>query len=317
MHKYPRTANTNGKYTILAAIITGVLGLTGTISAAIIGNNTGRNNAVSEVMSHINTDTSNINLTIDTKDDLIDLLNDLISKNTELLTENSTLTYSNVELQNENSTLTEEKEVLLGEIKSLKDQLVQYSDLADKNEDLKKQIISLEDENSLLHSKIEELEKITSGDDITPTPTPTHSGEKISIFGLTTFRGYDRWYSRSDKSDSYFIDTYDNEYPNAHLGKHYSLDENDLDSEPTYLLDKKYSICTGRIAWSKEYKNYSGSAWIDFYSDKTLIYSSPIITADSRLTEFSFDVSGVEKLTIALNGTAGVHIIYPEFDLIE
>lgn len=317
MHKYPRTANTNGKYTILAAIITGVLGLTGTISAAIIGNNTGKNNAVSEVMSQVNTDASNVNIHINTKDDLINLLNELISNNTEVATENGKLGYSNTELQNENNILKEEKDNLLETNEFLQGQLDQYSGLADENKALKEQITSLEEENSLLHSKIEELEKITSGVDITPTPTPTHSGNKTSIFGLTTFKGYSNWENRSDKSDSYFIDTYDNEYANAHLGFHSSNHERDFSSNPTYLLDYKYSICTGHMAWSKKEKNTSGSAWIDFYSGETLIYSSPIITADNRLTEFSCDISEVEKLTIVLNGTTGVYIIYPEFDLIE
>lgn len=136
---------------------------------------------------------------------------------------------------------------------------------------------------------------------------------------MTTFKGYSSWKNHSDKSNSYFIDTYDNEYASAHLGRHNSSNEDNFDDNPTYLLDNKYSSCIGHIAWSKECKNSKASAWIDFYSGKDLIGSSPIITADSRLTEFSCNVSGVEKLTIILNGTSSgyFYIIYKDFDLIE
>ena len=318
MHKYPRTANTNGKYTILAAIITGVLGLTGTISAAIIGNNTGKNNAVSEVMSQVNTDASNVNIHIDTKDDLINLLNELISKNTEVATENGKLGYSNTELQNENNTLKEEKGNLLETNESLQGQLAQFSGLADENKTLKEQIASLEKENVSLTSEIEKLRTVTG---IIPTPTPKIStGKKVSIFDLDTFQGNGNWQVAT--ADYWYTDTYENEYISAHYASHKYTEKDDKSRVPTYLLDYKYLICEGEIAWPKYCKNYTGSAWIDFYSGDELIYSTEPITATDRAISFSFSVEGLETLTIVRNSTRSGssntgYLIYPYFNLIE
>lgn len=311
-----RTTNTNGKYTIWAAIITGGLGLIATITAAIIGNNTGKNNAVSEVISQVNTDIPNVNITIDNKADLIDLLKDLIDKNAELLAENSNLAYSNIELQNENNTLKEEKEVLLEENKSLRDQLAQHSDLENENKDLEKQVTSLKDENSSLQNEIDTLKRTN---DLTPAPSSMPTGKKVSIFDLDTFQGNECW--QIPNNEEYYTDTYGNQYLTSHIGLHHKQNRESY-YVPTYLLDNMYSICEGKIAWAKKDKNEKHSIWIEFYSGEELIFSTEPMVPTDRPIEFEFSVEGKETLTIILNSTINtvndnIHIIYEYLNLVE
>lgn len=315
-----KVAHTNGKYNILSASITGILGLTGVIVAAIISNSVGKTNAIHEVISQINTDTSNVNIRIDTKDDLINLINELISRNTELATENGKLGNNNTSLQNENTALKEEKDSLMELNKSLQGQIDQYSNLVDENNILKEQITSLEEESFSLQNRIKELEGSTDNNNPT-SASETSIGKKVSIFDLDTFKGDGYWFDLSYMtfSEEDFIDTYENEYLNACIGYH-GVTDRYASFTPTYLLDKKYSICEGQITWSKSYKNHEGSAWIEFYSGDTCIYTTDSITADSRLLTFSFSVENIEKLTIVRNGTSSsnaVKIIYPYLNLIE
>lgn len=309
-----RIAHINGRYILLSALITGIF----TFFAAVIGNDLGRERANNEAMSQV----KNYSTDVTSLEELIDKYNSLSDDNNELKDKNSKLDYSNSNLKEENNSLQTQIETLFDENTSLKNQLSQYSSLEEKNKELQERNNLLEAENNNLQNRLEQyLIEIENGKiepTAVPTSTPTIS-TKTSIFELSTFKGYSNWYNRSDKADSYYTDTYGEKYPSAHLGLHSSNNENKFRNNPTYLLDNKYSTCTGHIAWPKAEKNASGSAWIDFYSGKTLIYSSPIITADSRLTEFSFDVSGIEKLTVVLNGNGyfSVYIIYQDFDLIE
>lgn len=308
-----KVARLNGKYTIVVAII----GVIGTISAAFISNNTGKSDAIREVTSQVNTDTSNINIHIDTKDDLVNLINDLIAKNTELVTENGKLGYNNTELQNENNTLKGEKKILLEENESLKEQITQYSNLEIENKTLMDQITSLEEENVSLTNEIEELRTVTG---IAPTPTPKIStGKKVSIFDLDTFQGEGQWLAAT--KNNMYTDTYENEYISAHYASHKSTEKDDKNRVPTYLLDYKYLVCEGKIAWPKYCKNYTGSAWIDFYSGDELIYSTEPITATDRAISFSFSVEGLETLTIVRNSTRSSnsntgYLIYPYLNLV-
>lgn len=99
--------------------------------------------------------------------------------------------------------------------------------------------------------------------------------------------------------------------------------DNKSQYSPTYLLDNKYSVCEGQIAWSKLSKDFDGTAWIEFYSGDECIYTTDIITADSRAFSFNFNVDGVEKLTIVRKGTqngyqnSSLYIIYPYLNLVE
>lgn len=279
--------NEKQKVSIVTTVIAGAC----TIISATIGCYFGKQNAYHEVFNQA---TNTVNIEIDNIDGLLQTYQDLED-------DISDLKNTNEELEKRNESLNSNAEY--------------FASLADENSRLLA-------ENNKLINQIEELqfemESVKNSNTAEGLPPISGTeGKKTSVFELTTFRGYDRWYNRSDLSDSYFVDTYDNEYPNAHIGEHHSCNEDELDDEPTYLLEGKYTECRGHFAWSKEYKNDDGSAWIDFYSGKTHIGTSPVITADSRETEFSCDITGVEKLTIVLNGSGYECIIYSEFDFIE
>ena len=145
--------------------------------------------------------------------------------------------------------------------------------------------------------------------------------KKVSIFDLETFKGEGGWHKSTDDID--YTDTYDNEYPTSYWGKHYAISENIKNSMPIYLLDNKYSICEGQMAWSKGSKNIEGSAWLEFYSGDECIYTTEPISADSKILDFNFSVEGVEKLTIVRNATKDmndwdtIHIVYPYLNIIE
>ena len=300
---------------VKAALITGILGFIATISAAIISNGIGKSNAIHDVVSEVNTETSNINIRIDTKDDLINLLNELLSKSTEIATENGKLEYSNTELQKENNSLKNENT-------SLKNQLDEYTQLADENARLTEINASLEETNTSLEVERDQLQKELDElrGNVDPSPTPsTSSGKKVSIFDLDTFKGKPGWYNHSYYSNKdVFIDTYGTEYLTGYVGHHRSSDKNSSHS-PTYLLDNNYSTCEGEIAWAKNDKNSKETAWIEFYSGDELIYKTEPITVDSRPFPFSFNVEGIEKLTIVRNATGSNSswIIYPYLNLVE
>ncbi len=83
--------------------------------------------------------------------------------------------------------------------------------------------------------------------------------------------------------------------------------------------DCKYHSCEGQIAWSKFSKNNEGTAWIEFYSGDECIYTTEPITSDSRVLDFSFNVEGIEKLTIVRKATGfnSIYIIYPYLNLVK
>lgn len=147
-----------------------------------------------------------------------------------------------------------------------------------------------------------------------------HTGEKVSIFNLDTFQGIAYWFDRSNAdSNLTFIDTYDNEYSTAYFGC--TRPSNKDKYSPTYLLDKKYSVFEGQLAWSKISKNIEGKVWLEFYSGNDLIYQTDAISATDRVITFEFDVKDVETLTIVANGSNpplyGIIVIYPYLNLIS
>lgn len=177
---------------------------------------------------------------------------------------------------------------------------------------LNQEIVSLREEIENLNQQITQLEG--DGDQSESTQESTLAISKVSIFNLETFQGEARWYRATSKYE--YTDTYDNEYKNAYYASHPSY------NDPTYLLDKKYSICEGKIAWCKQSKDYGGSIWIDFYSGNDLIYSTDFITATDRVIDFSFPVDEVETLTIIRNTDRAsswysVNVVYPYFNLIK
>lgn len=228
---------------------------------------------------------------------------DLYTKLNTLQENYDTLDYEKANLENDNKVLQTQNNDLQNQI----------ADIPTLNQ----KIVSLEEEYKNLNQQIGELESGIDQPESPQKPEPSEESEpiisKVSIFDLDTFQ-----------SSSYFIDTYDNSHEMAKITFHRAIDKND-DNNPIYLLDKKYSLCEGQIAWSKEYKNSKNSAWIEFYAidedcDRFLYKTEPSITADHRALDFSFSVVGVEKMKIVANGTddlVGVPIIYQHLDLIK
>lgn len=192
--------------------------------------------------------------------------------------------------------------------------------LKEKNSDLQNQILSLTEENEALKILLSSDNDVKGGNFGNEVSTNS-STNIVSIFDLDTFRGEGGWHKSIDDID--YTDTYDNEYVTSYWGKHYAVTKNIEYSFPTYLLDNKYSICYGQMAWSKGSKNIEGSAWLEFYSDDKCIYMTEPISADSKILDFSFSVEGLEKLTIVRNATKDmndwdkIHIVYPHLNLME
>lgn len=242
----------------------------------------------------------------------------LETENTKLSEQNNDWEISYSNLQQQFDDLKSQNVSLSSEINDLKNNILQYSTseidnttLKNENDSLKNEIAQLKNEKKELENKIKELE----GGIIDPP-----SGKKVSIFDLDTFQGDGRWSVAT--SASWYTDTYDNEYTSAHFAPHYSMVKDEKSHVPTYLLDYKYSICEGQIAWSKSSKNLDGSVWIDFYSGDEIIYSTEPITATDRAITFSFSVDNVETLTIVKNSNRNsswsyAYIIYPYLNLVE
>lgn len=206
------------------------------------------------------------------------------------------------------------------EVATLKNSLEQYSSLEAENESLNNEVSELKNEIRLL----DDNKQTTNDSEDNPEPinTSKNINDKVSIFNLDTFKGDGGWSNAT--SEYYYTDTYNNVYQNAYYASHYANTKDEGSRIVTYLLDKKYSICEGQIAWSKASKNLDGSAWIEFYSGDTCIYTTDSITADSRVLSFSFSVEGIEKLTIVKSGSRSstiavnkAYIVYPYLNLIE
>lgn len=227
-------------------------------------------------------------------------------------------------INKENKKLQEDYRILEDDYHDLS---VMYSDLEEKNKTLQNNYDLLLSEKNSLTNEILELQKQMqteteidkNNDEETPSP-PNKNTKKVSLFDIDTFMGDAHWFDHSyiNFGGDDFVDTYGNEYLSARVAYHYAHDITNT-SNPIYLLNNDFSLCQGQIAWSKSDKNMGGSAWIDFYADGELIYSTNPITADDECEEFEFDVHNVKKLTIIQNGTSNnsVKIIYPYFNLIE
>lgn len=194
-------------------------------------------------------------------------------------------------------------------------------DLKAENSDLQNQILSLIEKNKSLESKLLLIENGEDKKEPVITDPASEFNKRVSIFDLETFKGEGGWHKSTYDID--YTDTYDNEFVTSYWGKHYAISENIKSSLPIYLLDNKYSVCEGQMAWSKGSKNIEGSAWLEFYSGDECIYTTEPISADSKILDFSFSVEGVEKLTIVRNATKDmndwdtIHIVYPYLNLVE
>lgn len=300
MGEQTNAAKITGKYSVINTIITGIC----VIMSAFIG------------ISSFDISKTNETLT---------------TENIELVQENSVWKNAYTNLQEQFNEMSSKNISLVNELNNLKNNIEQYSTsinenalinennlLKEENNFLKNEIVQLENEKKELENKIKELEGEGKIEPPDPPVTPK-SDKKVSIFDLDTFQGNSPW--EHPYNASYYTDTYGNEYVTAYSGSHNSKTKEDY-YVPTYLLDNKYSMCEGQIAWSKHDKNSEHSAWIEFYSGDDLIYTTDIITATDRIISFSFSVDGLETLTIVTNSTINtfnnnVYIIYPYLNLVE
>lgn len=296
-------AKQTGKDTIIAAIIGGIC----VIIAAIIG------------IFSFNINTTNKDLEAEIK---------------ELSQQNNDWESTYNELKKQFDDLHSENSILSEEIDTLKNMIAEdaYTPVAENNSLLYEENRSLSVENESLKEEIVQLQKevenakvdLTIQQDNTlvePEGASEETEKIVSIFNLDTIKGTPYWRNHSYYTDKdIFTDTYGNEYLTAYIGHHTGSDINSSVT-PTYLLDNKYSLCRGEIAWSKKDKNSTATAWIEFYSGDQLIYITEKITVDSRPFSFSFSVEGVEKLTIVRNATnsntVNSWIIYPYLELVE
>ncbi len=302
--------NKKANATIIAALIGGICA----IIAAIIGNNAGKENATKDIINQV---TNNVN---------IDSIDELITEYKQIINDLSEIKEKNLELESENKSLVSENEILNSKNESLNAQKEQYLSSSNNNSILKDENESLKNEINELRSEIQSLKNNNQEQETQNAPDLSSSdiqfGEKVSIFDMETFRGGNGWEIATYKSD--YTDTYGNEYIPSYIAQHYASEKNDR-FMPTYLLDKKYSICEGQIAWTKRCKNSDEKAWIDFYSDDKLIYSTDKITATDRALNFSFSIENLDTLTIIQNSTKEadldfanyVYIIYPYLNLVE
>ena len=300
--------------TIKAALITGALGVIGTVAAAFIGTHHGEQIAIIQVNSQLESEiTESGNLSINSVDDLINEYKKIVNENAELNVQNkkldenySSLQQSYDDLKDKYASLEEENGKLLQEISDLQDL---YNELKNQYNDLEEQNTLLSKENKYLRSLIHD--DILPDDDRETTNSATII-ETVSIFDLDTFQGKNRWHK--SWTDSVLTDTYGNEYPNGYCTNHLPARQD----SPSFLLDFKYSKCEGKIAWPKDDKDMKGKCWIDFYDGDTLIYSTAPITANDRPLSFEFSVKNVEKLKIVCNGDAyrAITIIYEYLNLI-
>lgn len=282
---------TNGKYTIISALISGIC----VVMSSIIG-----------IFSY-NLNESNKTLTVE---------------NISLTAQNNDWETSYNELQKMFNELDNKNTSLSSELNSLRSNLDQYSSIVAENNTLKAQIFELKNQLQLLNDSIENQENeiiSTSDADV------NNISKKVSIFDLDPFQGKAYWFKDinppfSDEKD-WLTDMYGTAFHTGYIAYH-GAEKQEVDS--VYFIDKKYSKCNVMMAWPRGGKNLiNASAYIKFYSDDQLLYTSPEIKCGDKPIEFSFDVSNVEKFSFELisignnNPWMSVVIIYPYFDLVE
>lgn len=259
----------------------------------------------------------------------IDETNKEMTSQYECQNEDDKLENEDTNIQGNLTELKDKIEALEGEIDRLQSESEQHKDeineLQSGNEQYKDEINKLQSENERYKDEMNKLQTELNNYRIRYGEISIDNYETVSIFTLDTFQGSELWYNKENTSDlksffeGNFIDTYGIEYPHANLAKHYFRNTMENNST-TYLLDYNYTKCEGKIAWPKCDKNEKGNAWIEFYSDDELIYSTEPISASNRALHFEFNVEDLEKLTVvkkAKEETSIIYIIYPYFNLVK
>lgn len=294
------------KTTIKAAFITGILGIIGAIAAAVISNNIGAKEAVNQIVSQVNVDT----VDIDNINDLIDSYNQLGNENLHLREDNMKLYSDSEKLREQNKLLLSEKESLSVQIEQLQDEIRRLKDNSNTQNSV--------EQNA---GKQSVLAQDSFDENNTPAVDVESFDQKISIFDLDASReksfsyDYSAVYLGSNDIGNN-IDTYGYEYSTGCLRFHSTRPTEE--TTPTYVLNQEYTMCEGKIAWLKRYKNSPGSIWIEFYEGDSLIYKTESIEALDGAMRFEFSVEGCNELTVVANSSnMNMYVIYPYFNLIR
>lgn len=142
--------------------------------------------------------------------------------------------------------------------------------------------------------KEDEREKESASSGITQKPETV----KVNLFGLKAY------------SDKNVISgsgvqrlTHSNEEIDVDGWKHtdcYKLCGSEQDAYIRYELKGQYSKLTGNLYDSN---SAGGAGWLEFYDGEKLIYTTERIGGSTTKTEFEFDISGVEFLTVYFRAT--------------
>lgn len=316
------------KTAVKTAFITGILGIIGTIAAAIISGALSKVVLVNQIISQVKTDTINI----EGISDLVDNYNRLSSESLELKEENYKLDSDNVKLKEENDYLWSENKSLFEENDLLKESLQQSAILEEENNSMKDQIEQLKHElqvsqdnsdgqenNDIDERNLSVADNLGESDE--GVSSTDSSGQKTSIFDLDVFKekvpsyGYSEINLGIDDIDNN-IDTFGRKYSTGRLCFHSTRPTEEM--IPTYVLNQEYKICEGQIAWLKRYKNRSGTVWIEFYEGDSLIYQTEPIEALNGEKSFEFSVEGCDELTVVAKASStNIYMIYPYFNLVK
>lgn len=216
-----------------------------------------------------------------------------------------------------------------------------YEKVVSENSSLKENIDSLMTEIENLKLTIQEISSELNNQKVNDL-SAVDSRERISIFDLEPSKGNVTWLNLSSEYEAKAsLDIYGNEYGDGdYLGPGFVFNENNyidtngnkyytgyacihskrfIEKEShTYILNKEYSTCEGQIVWSKNYADLSGSVWIEFYSNKDLVYRTGLLTADNCVEEFVFPIDKYDNLTIVgMASKEGIYVLYPYFNFVK
>lgn len=251
------------KTSIKAALITGILGIVGTVSAAFVGKNFGEENAVQQLYSQITTINGNNNVvTVNSVDEFITQYNKLLNENETLKAQNSQYFADYTEQKNINE--------------NLESQFIEQPNISYKNIGLSIEgnDIPINKQNSIIsidgreyYSK-ELAEKFLKEDQNIIIKNDTLFigkviADKASLFDQNIL----------DQSnfvmENSLIDSYGNSYLNAlHIRASYTGDKYII-----YSLNNQYSFLRMTIA-IRDNANIDSNGILVIKADDTVIYTS-------------------------------------------
>lgn len=277
------------KTSIKAALITGILGIIGTISAAIIGNSTGEKNAVEQLYSQITTVTGDNNsVIINSVDDFLAQYNKLQSENETLKAQNSQYFSDYTEQKNINDNL----ESQLNERPA-----VMYNNLGlcINGED-----IPINKQNSIVTIDGKEYySKELAESFLDDTQNITVKGDTLFVGKVVA--------DKSQLIDQWIIDEWDCDIEssvNDSFGNNYfdSLILWTRSGHITFNLNNNYSYLKIKISSYPENKS-SICGSIIIKADEEIVYTSPEINIFTEVIDADIPINKCSTLTITGTGS--------------